>query len=283
MKKLLLLLSFALGSVGIASAQDLICRTDSTKVEARVTEISQSEVRYKRFSNPDGPTYVVPTSEVAYIQYPNGEREFFTKAPQAEAPAPAPAPVAPQEQYILQRYKVGDLYEANGVKGVVCEVSDDGLHGKILSLHEVMISWSEFRKPDYRLVGTESRDDGRVNMETVARYIAENGLSWADFPAYQWCREQGEGWYLPAIDELLVAGHNFNGGSRVTYNRKARNHFNQTLKDAGGERMDRLVYYFSSTEVNEKEAFVSHTSMEPPYVDKIPKHNKFLVRAMYRF
>ena len=37
-------------------------------------------------------------------------------------------------------------------------------------------------------------------MQTVARYIAENGVAGDDFPVCKWCREQGEGWYLPAID-----------------------------------------------------------------------------------
>ena len=47
--------------------------------------------------------------------------------------------------------------------------------------------------------------------------------------------------------------------------------------------MDRMVYYFSSTEKDEKSAFTSHMSVEPPYVLDIPKYNKFLVRAVHKF
>ena len=47
--------------------------------------------------------------------------------------------------------------------------------------------------------------------------------------------------------------------------------------------MDRMVYYFSSTEMDEKNAYTSHTSLEPPYVVEIPKYNKFLVRAVHKF
>ena len=47
--------------------------------------------------------------------------------------------------------------------------------------------------------------------------------------------------------------------------------------------MDRLVYYFSSTEKDEKTAYTSHMDLEPPFVVEIPKHNKFLVRAVRRF
>ena len=342
MKKSTLLLFWALCcGISAAVAQDLIVRTDSTRIEARVTEVSPETVRYKRFSNPDGPTYVLPVAGIDYIRYANGETDRFRQpaapapapdapvagAPAAPAPAPdapvaapapapapapevaapvpgtpaapapapdapvavpapAPAPAAPAAlpvQYELKRYAVGDYYDFNGVKGVVCKVTEDGLHGMVVSLDEVMIPWSVFRKPDLRTVGAVDRTDGRVNMQTVARYIAENGLSWDDFPAFKWCREQGEGWYLPAIDEVLAIGNNFNGGTRMHYDRQARNRFNDALKEHGGKRMDRLVYYFSSTEQDEKSVYTSHMDMKPPYVVGIPKYNKFLVRAVHLF
>lgn len=324
MKKSTLLLFWALCcGISAAVAQDLIVRTDSTRIEARVTEVSPETVRYKRFSNPDGPTYVLPVAGIDYIRYANGETDRFRQpaapapapdAPVAGAPAaPAPAPDAPVPgtpavpdplaaptpasatssdpaapaalpvQYELKRYAVGDYYDFNGVKGVVCKVTEDGLHGMVVSLDEVMIPWSVFRKPDLRTVGAVDRTDGRVNMEIVARYIAENGLSWDDFPAFKWCREQGEGWYLPAIDEVLAIGNNFNGGTRMHYDRQARNRFNDALKEHGGKRMDRLVYYFSSTEQDEKSVHTSHMDMKPPYVVGIPKYNKFLVRAVHLF
>ena len=157
------------------------------------------------------------------------------------------------------------------------------MHGLVVSLDEIYLHWSEFRKPDLRVVGADSRTDGAENMAKVAQYIAANNLSWDDFPAFKWCRDKGEGWYLPAIDEMLTIGHNYNGGTRVQNNRQARNKFNDALKDAGGKRMDRLVYYFSSTEMDEKSAYTTHMSIEPPYVIEIPKYNKFLVRAVHKF
>lgn len=302
MKKLLFVLFAVWCGAMTAAAQDLIVKTDASQVEARVLEISPDAVRYKRFSNPDGPTYVLPVAEIRYIRYANGEVEYYAKevpaepltparsageaqeqaageteaAPQVEAPRPAP-------EYVLRRYEVGDLYDRDGVKGVVCIVSDEGTHGLVISLEQIYLTWSEFRKPDLRTVGAENRTDGEENMRTVEAYIAANGLSWDDFPAFKWCREQGEGWYLPSIDELLTIGHNYNGGSRMKNNRQARNKFNDALKDAGGKRMDRMVYYFSSTEMDEKNAYTSHTSLEPPYVVEIPKYNKFLVRAVHKF
>ena len=71
MKKSTLLLFWALCcGISAAVAQDLIVRTDSTRIEARVTEVSPETVRYKRFSNPDGPTYVLPVAGIDYIHIP---------------------------------------------------------------------------------------------------------------------------------------------------------------------------------------------------------------------
>ncbi len=317
-----MLLAVALGLTVSLSAQDLIVKTDATQVEARVLEISPEQIRYKRFSNPDGPTYVLPVSAVDYIRYANGETESF-RAAQPSQPVPtqpassqpvqaqpakpaqsatpaqpatpaaqpaetvaAPAPVyspAPAMPNALQRYNIGDFYDVDGVKGIVCQLNEDRTHGLILSLDEIYLHWSEFAKTDLRTVGADDVADGRANMEKVAAYIAANNGSWDDFPAFKWCRDKGEGWYLPAINELLTIGHNYNGGSRAKYDRQARNRFNGALKEHGGDRMDRLVYYFSSTEKDEKSACTSHMDLEPPFVVDIPKYQKFLVRAVRRF
>ena len=96
MKKTILLLLAAFCGVLTVAAQDLIIKADASKVEAKVTEITPESVRYKRFSNPDGPTYVLPVSEISYIQYANGEKEYFRAA--ASIPATPLTPALPAEE-----------------------------------------------------------------------------------------------------------------------------------------------------------------------------------------
>lgn len=306
-----LFLAFACG-LATAAAQDLIVKRDASRIEAKVSEIAPDAVRYKRWSNPDGPTYVLPVAEIDHIRYANGETERFAAVepgsepalpgsqtePQGESdsrptvPGPIAGSTAEQAvpagaddavEYVVRRYEIGEYYDRNGIRGVICDLTEDRLHGLVISLDELFLRWSEFRKPDLCTVGADDREDGRANMERVAAYIEANGGSWADFPAFAWCREKGDGWYLPSIGELLTIGHNYNGGTRMNNNRPARAKFNEALKEHGGKRMDRQVYYFSSTEQNEKEAMTTHMSVEPPYVIDIPKYNKFLVRAVHRF
>ena len=67
-------------------------------------------------------------------------------------------------------YKVGDLYDENGKRGVVFEVSADGKHGKIVSLAEKRLEWAnkEFNGWNEH-IGAYSKTDGAVNMAVVQR------------------------------------------------------------------------------------------------------------------
>ena len=82
-----LLFGICLLAAHATRAQDLIVRRDSVRQEGRVFEIRPDEVRYKRVSNPDGPVYVVPVAQIAYIRYANGEVERFARP---ELPSDAP-------------------------------------------------------------------------------------------------------------------------------------------------------------------------------------------------
>lgn len=65
------------GGIFSAHAQDLIILRDGSVIESKVTEISSSEIRYKRYNNLDGPTIVIPVTNVLSIRYENGIVEHF--------------------------------------------------------------------------------------------------------------------------------------------------------------------------------------------------------------
>lgn len=76
MKRLVSIACFLLcGSV--LFAQDIITKKDGTDIQAKVTEVSQNEVSYKKFSNLEGPTYTMDLADVLMITYQNGEREVY--------------------------------------------------------------------------------------------------------------------------------------------------------------------------------------------------------------
>lgn len=60
-------------------------------------------------------------------------------------------------------YKIGDIYDNNGITGVVISTDSSGLHGFIMSLDEIHANWYE---------------------------------------ADKWCKNYGIGWFLPSLDNL---------------------------------------------------------------------------------
>jgi len=69
-------LIFILLSVSLMTmAQDVIVKKDGTTVLSKVLEISSTEIKYKQWSNQDGPLYSINRSEVVSINYQNGTVE----------------------------------------------------------------------------------------------------------------------------------------------------------------------------------------------------------------
>lgn len=59
------------------NAQDIIVLRDATEIEAKVIEVTDAQISYKRFDNPDGPLYRKNTSDVLFVKYANGTKEVF--------------------------------------------------------------------------------------------------------------------------------------------------------------------------------------------------------------
>jgi len=75
--KSLVCVAFSACSLLPSSAQDTLTFKNGNKVAALVNEILPTEIRYKRFDNPDGPLYTVLKDEVVRVKYGNGTSEEF--------------------------------------------------------------------------------------------------------------------------------------------------------------------------------------------------------------
>jgi len=62
-------------------AQDVMTLRDGNDLSVKVTEISETEIKYKDFSSLDGPIRVIVKSEVFSIKYENGLKSVFNNEP----------------------------------------------------------------------------------------------------------------------------------------------------------------------------------------------------------
>lgn len=76
MKRSLLSTAFAIITL-VTFAQDMIVKKDGSIIQAKVSEIGTSEVKYKKWSNQDGPLYTIAKNDILAITYQNGEKETF--------------------------------------------------------------------------------------------------------------------------------------------------------------------------------------------------------------
>lgn len=109
-------------------------------------------------------------------------------------------------------YKVGDMYNQNGVKGVVVQVDASGKHGLLMSLESSNAKWTSDKRFDFE-TNAFSEDDGQKNMSAIAKYVESGKASWTDFPLMNWARSLGDGWYIPSKQEALAIMKNMNNGS----------------------------------------------------------------------
>jgi hypothetical protein len=62
-----------------AFAQDIIYKKDGTKEKVSIEEINPTEVVYKKFDRPEGPTYRVLKSSLLLIEFADGTIEVYNK------------------------------------------------------------------------------------------------------------------------------------------------------------------------------------------------------------
>lgn len=150
------------------------------------------------------------------------------------ATQPQPQQPTVREYRAGDTYKIGDIVRRNGVEGVVFEVTDGGKHGKMVSVKGSSneLQWSSDSNEQRRLIGADNEYNGAYNMAKV-KQIAD----WRyKYPAFAWCADLGDGWYLPAKAELLSIYRN-------------KDIINKAISSRGGKY---LPYYWSSTEYDHK-------------------------------
>ena len=182
-------------------------------------------------------------------------------------PTPKPDPVPNDKQLTSAPYAVGDYYYDGTKEGVVFEVWDNGNSGKIVSMTQSAngLQWSSDTTEQKRLIGADSETDGAYN---TAKVKAVSGWE-SKYLAFRWCADLGEGWYLPAKEELITIYKN-------------EDKLNPKLTDKLHNS-----FYWSSTEYDYKyssgEFCAWYVYMYDGYTSHNRKTNNLSVRAVSAF
>jgi hypothetical protein len=138
--------------------------------------------------------------------FENGEAVYSKESPANVVMAPGdvadmgtigtlkfPAPVEPETPTTLE---LGKAYAKDGV--VFWINPDNSKKGKIISGAVANIAWGKTSK--YTWIADINTDDGVANMQYVLNL---EGSDASTYPAVYFCKDLGEGWRLPTINEML--------------------------------------------------------------------------------
>lgn len=184
------------------------------------------------------------------------------------------------ESRSTNRYFVGSLFSENGKQGVVVEVDNSGLHGKIMSIEQVIRPWTVDEYEAKRYLGLSDMYDGAYNMQKIKEIT-----NWKyKFPAFGWCSQFGSDWYLPAFHEI----------NHLLSNKDVYNKVNNCLKKVGATQLftkswfwQTSKHYCSSTEDIQGKITTAIDGVRIKFVPEVNwggfKTEKFAVRAFAKF
>jgi len=101
MRKLFLLFALLIFSFAI-NAQDTLFLKNNTKVVAKVLEINDLEIKYKSFSNIDGPLYIKKKSEIVKVKYKSGSEDVFQTDSKPNSNANYVSSPVPTQTYVKE-------------------------------------------------------------------------------------------------------------------------------------------------------------------------------------
>lgn len=186
------------------------------------------------------------------------------------------ATVEAYDPELAGKYEIGSIYEANGSKGVIYAIKADrnGITWCYLfSLDEEDLQWSTVNEWCNCI-----NDKGAWNSDDPFTYY---GQDINNYPAFKWCKEHGEGWFLPSSTELNWMWEAITNGER-DFDAPSVAEWNKIITDNGGEPFCE-TYYWSSNETSEDMIEVI-AFMDDSVVCLDPtKDSIYTARAVYRF
>ncbi|MGM9785659.1 MAG: BACON domain-containing protein [Candidatus Cryptobacteroides sp.] len=188
-------------------------------------------------------------------------------------PDPDPDPT-PDPDPVETKFKVYRENDRN--VGLVYWTSEDGMTSMVMSIKRSdEIPWSN---DGSHILNATSLDDGMANTETL-----KAGPEAGSIPALAFCESLGEGWYWPALNEMVAIFDIYNGvpyaecvpalpGAITDAEKTAREEFDASLKAFGGDIMnaggptDKGDRYWTSTEyVSGEKAYGSFMTFGKAY------------------
>ncbi len=115
-------------------SQDLITENSGNDINAKILEVTSTEVKYKKANFLDGPTFTVLKSDILMIRYANGTKDVFGKSASNVKPVVSEVIVTSDESMAMRGEKDAKAFYKGQNSGAVWTGVSAVLVGPILAL-----------------------------------------------------------------------------------------------------------------------------------------------------
>lgn len=81
-------------------AQDVITKRNGEDINAKILEVNQNDIKYKKADNLNGPTFTISKSDILMVRYENGSKDIFNQTTTARETSSVRNDTAPREQAV---------------------------------------------------------------------------------------------------------------------------------------------------------------------------------------
>lgn len=184
---------------------------------------------------------------------------------------------------VAGQYEIGQIYEVDGTKGMIYAIKSDNAGNNwvyLCSIDEADLQWST---ENVMCNCISSKGEWNTYDPFNPTYSKADGgvRDINNYPAFKWCMEHGDGWFLPSSTELQWMWDAISEGTHK-FNNPSVEKYNKILTDNGGMPFVETYYWSSNETAADSVELIAF--MEDSIVCLEPyKTKKYTVRAAYRF
>lgn len=169
-------------------AQDIIVKKDGSVIQAKVSEIGTTDVKYKKWSNQEGPSYVIAKNDILAITYQNGEKEMFEESNTHETttgPKEIEQPADANNDAVKAIYNkpVGGIIGlktsdkiAKGFWGILGFTQESVLSNADIEICFVYGSCNNMIKTDYYRILLKNKTNSTIHFDLANCFRTQSGI-----------------------------------------------------------------------------------------------------------
>jgi hypothetical protein len=174
-------------------AQDYILKKDGEKIEAKVIEVTTSVIKYRKFTQPEGPDRVIEISKVKEIIYEDGQFEKFDAPKPVETIETTPAQPQPVREIPLPTPEEDLRSTLRRDRIMKSGLTVEGIFGAASTSSEVeeqvFIGYDQFGSPIFQYVTSLERTTYvSLNVKLANKWYFNQSEKWRSGLQVNWFR-----------------------------------------------------------------------------------------------